>query len=122
MATYGEFTGEFSLFIGRWQPLHQSHIKLMRVVLDEGGKVCIGIRNSKVDENNPYSVEDRVKMIKKEFHKELSNGTVEWAVLPDIKECCHGRRVGWGVREIKLDKESEDVSGTKIREQDDKIR
>jgi len=116
MATYAEFTGDTSLFIGRWQPLHKGHCGIMRKVLEEGGKICIGIRNSKIDDKNPYNVEQRVAMICKEFYKEIMEGTVTWCVLPDIKEVCHGRKVGWGVREIRLDEQTEAISGTKIRE------
>lgn len=116
MTTYGEFTGSWSLFIGRWQPLHIGHIKLMRRVLLEGGKVCIGIRESKIDKKNPFSVEQRIEMIKKEFKKEIKAGTIKYVTLPDIKEVCHGRMVGWGVREIRLDEDIEKISGTKIRE------
>jgi cytidyltransferase-like protein len=111
-----EFTGDFSLVIGRFQPLHAGHIKLIRTVLDEGNKVCIGIRNSEIDEKNPYSVKQRERMIVREFKKELKQGKLTYVVLPDIKEVVHGRKVGWGVREIKLDKEIENISATKIRQ------
>lgn len=112
-----EFTGQYSLFIGRWQPLHEGHIKLMRTALNEGCKICIGIRDSKVDEKNPYSVRERVEMIRKEFASEIKAGMVKYVTLPDIKEVVHGRKVGWGVREIVLDEKTESISATKIREQ-----
>jgi len=111
------FTGDTSLFIGRWQPLHRGHIKLIRTVLNEGNKVCIGIRDSKVDDKNPYSVEERIDMICREFKREMNIGKLTYVVLPDIKEVVHGRKVGWGIREIRLDKETENISGTKIREE-----
>lgn len=109
------FTGDWSLFIGRWQPLHPGHIKLMRTVLKEGKNVCIGIRDSKVNDNNPYTAKDRIKMIEKEFSKEIKKGTLKHVILPDIQEIVHGRQVGWGVREIKLDSKTESISGTKER-------
>jgi len=115
-----EFTGEWSLFIGRWQPLHEGHIKLMRTVLDKGGKICIGIRNTKQDEKNPYNVKERIEMIKKVFDKEIKENKVKWVSLPDIKEICHGRKVGWGITEIILDKKTETISATEIRKQNEK--
>ena len=115
-----EFTGQYSLFIGRWQPLHEGHIKLMRTALNNGCKICIGIRDGKKDEKNPYSARERIEMIKKEFQNEIKSGTVKYVTLPDIKEVVHGRKVGWGVREIVLDKDTESISATKIREERNK--
>jgi len=109
------FTGEYSLFIGRWQPLHAGHIQLIRTVLNKNGKVCIGIRDTKIDDKNPYTVRERVEMIRKEFREEIKSGRVKYVTLPDIKEVCHGRKVGWGINEIKLDKETESISATEIR-------
>jgi len=110
-----EFTGEYSLFIGRWQPLHSGHIKLMRTVLNEGGKICIGIRDTKIDKKNPYNNRERIKMIRKEFAKEIKSGTLKYVVLPDILDVCYGRDKGWGIRQIKLDKTTEAISATEIR-------
>lgn len=115
-----EFTGQYSLFIGRWQPLHEGHIKLIRTVLNEGGKVCIGIRDTNKDKNNPYTVRERVEMIRREFFVEIKSGTVKYVKLPDIKEVVHGRGVGWGIREIRLDKETENISATEIRKRNKK--
>ena len=47
--------GQYSLFIGRWQPLHEGHKKMFQQVLDEGGNVCIGIRDGEVNEKNPFT-------------------------------------------------------------------
>lgn len=110
-----EYTGEYSLFIGRFQPLHFGHVKLMRTVLDEGGKVCIGIRDTKKDKKNPYSVIERIDMIREEFSPEIKAGTVKYVKMPDILDVCYGRDKGWGIRQIKLDKKTESISATKIR-------
>lgn len=104
-----------SLFIGRYQPLHQGHIKLIRTVLDEGKKVCVAIKATAIDENNPYSYADRFEMFYKEFSHEIKTKKIEIIHLPDVSEVCHGRNVGWKVREIKLDAETEAISATNIR-------
>lgn len=101
-----------SLFIGRWQPFHEGHRKLIGVVLKEGGKVVIAVRDTPVSEGNPYSVEDRIARIKKVYK---GNKKVEVIAIPDIKEVCYGRDVGWGIRRIRLDKQTEEISATKIR-------
>ena len=101
-----------SLFIGRWQPFHTGHKELIDVVLKEGGKVVIAVRDTPISESNPYSAEERVNLIKNEYK---DNSNVEVIAIPDIKEVCYGRDVGWGIRRIRLEKQIEEVSATKIR-------
>ena len=45
---------QWSLFIGRWQPLHEGHKQLFRQVISEGGKVCVAVRDVEVNEKNPF--------------------------------------------------------------------
>jgi adenylylsulfate kinase-like enzyme len=101
-----------SLFIGRWQPFHDGHQALIGSVLAEGNPVVIAIRDTPVSVDNPYSAADRMKRIK-EVYKE--NPEVEVIVIPDIKEVCYGRDVGWGIRRVRLPDELEIISATKIR-------
>ena len=107
---------EYSLFIGRYQPLHEGHIKLIRTVLNEGKNVCVGLRDTKIDDKNPYTIKQRKGMFKKAFRNEMKEGKMKVIKIPDIIEVCYGRKVGWGIREIRLDKETEKISATKIRE------
>ena len=46
---------KYSLFIGRWQPLHDGHVALISQVLDEGKNVCVAVRDTEVSEKNPYT-------------------------------------------------------------------
>lgn len=100
---------KYCLFIGRWQPLHQGHLALFNKMRKEGKQILIGIRNTGIDEQNPYSVEERIKMIKKQVPD------AEVVVLPDIEAICYGRKVGYEIREIKLDENVEKISATEIR-------
>jgi len=102
----------YSLFIGRFQPLHEGHIKLIRSVLNEGKKVCVALRDTNIDDQNPHTIEERIKMFKSEFGDD-----VKVIIIPDISEVCYGRKVGWGIREIKLDEKTEAISATKIRKE-----
>lgn len=101
-----------SLFIGRWQPFHEGHQKLIQSVLDENKPVLIAVRETPFDEKNPYNSEERIARIK-EFYKDNQN--VEVIPIPDIAEVCYGRDVGWGIRRVRLDKQTEEISATKIR-------
>ena len=107
---------EYSLMVGRFQPLHTGHIALIRKVLDEGKNVCIGLKNTGKDGRNPYSVSKRIAMFRKEFSKEIRNKRIQIRILLDIDEIIHGRKVGWGIREIRLDKKTEEINATKIRQ------
>lgn len=100
-----------SLFIGRYQPLHDGHVKLFEKVLAEGRDVVVALRDTQIGPNNPYTVAERRAM----FEKALGN-RVQVIVIPDIAEVCYGRGVGWGVREIRLDAETEAISATAIRQ------
>ena len=106
---------KYSYFIGRYQPLHEGHIKLIKTVLDEGKNVCVALRATPIQETDPYSIEERRKMFYKAFQKEINNGTLRVIPIPDIEEIVYGRKVGWGVREIRLDESIESISATKIR-------
>lgn len=100
---------KYFLFIGRWQPLHQGHLALFDKIRKEGRQILIGIRNTGVNEENPYSVQERIDMIKKQVPD------AEVVVIPDIEAVCYGRKVGYEIREIKLDEKLEKISATKIR-------
>lgn len=104
---------KYSLFIGRWQPLHEGHKKLIQTVLDEGRNVLVAIRDTPISEKDPFSVQERWVMIRTAFPDDMR---VRIMSIPDIEEVVHGREVGWGIREIKLGAELEAISGTKERE------
>lgn len=103
----------YSLFVGRWQPFHKGHKALIETVLKEGKSVLIAIRNTDISESNPLTVLERKRVIKKALAEWKDK--VKIISIPDIEEVCYGRKVGWGIREITLPKELEDISATKIR-------
>lgn len=107
---------KYSLFIGRWQPFHEGHKKLIQSVIDEGKTPLIAIRDTERDEKNPYTVEQRILKIKKEMPG------IKVIVIPDIEAVCYGREVGYEIREIRLDEETEQISGTKIRAKESGIK
>ena len=103
---------KYSLFIGRWQPFHDGHRTLIQKVLDEGKNVCIACRMTDIDIENPFDYKEREKMIRHVFP---DKERVLIMAIPDIEEVCYGRKVGWGIRELKLTKKMERISATKIR-------
>ena len=109
--------GRYALFIGRWQPLHTGHKELFNRVLDEGGNVCIAIRDIEPDEKNPFSAEQVKENISLEYSKLVSEGRVRVIVIPDISSVEFGRGVGYDIIEHIPPQEIGDISATKIREQ-----
>jgi adenylylsulfate kinase len=99
--------------VRRWQVphLHDGHKKLIQSVLDEGKDVCIAIRDTEISADNPYTVLERMGMIENAFPQ------VKVITIPDINEIVFGRKVGYGIRELKLDDATESISGTQIRGQ-----
>jgi len=105
-----------SVFIGRWQPLHDGHEALIRSVLDTGKPVLVLMRPGGTDADNPYTDADRMSMFRRRFAMEMACGRLVVVPLPlDINEVCYGRDVGWGVREIRLASDTERISGRAIR-------
>ena len=107
----------YSLVIGRFQPVHDGHVRLVRTLLDEGRNVLVACRcPEEPDDANPYTFEERWQMWQDALPLETAGGRVCVIGIPDIDEVVYGRKVGWGIREIRLDDATEAISATAIRE------
>ncbi len=100
-----------ALLIGRWQPLHEGHKWLIEQVQKMGHDVLLGIRNTPINKDGPYSAQERIDMIQKMF-----NNSVDHIILPDIIGVYYGRGVGYEVKELQPPKDIATISATKIRE------
>ena len=108
---------QWSLFIGRWQPLHEGHKQLFRQVINEGGHVCVAIRDVEVDEKNPFTSNQIMSNIGEQMKEEMESGKLKVIVIPDICSVEFGRGVGYDIIEHVPPQEVADISATKIREQ-----
>ena len=109
---------KYSMFVGRWQPLHKGHLWLINERLKEGKKVWLAIRDVEPDEKNPWTAEEILDMIHEGELKELIlEGKVVATIIPDIGSINYGRGVGYDVIEHIPPKEIGDISATSIREQ-----
>jgi cytidyltransferase-like protein len=103
-----------ALFIGRYQPFHLGHRRLIEEGLRRVGQVCIAVRDTHgTDAKNPlpfFAVKQRIEAA-------LSPWTGRFVVvtLPNITNVFYGRDAGYAVERIVLDKTIEDISATKIR-------
>lgn len=108
---------QWSLFIGRWQPLHEGHKQLFRQVINEGGKVCVAIRDVENSEKNPFTTNEVMLNIFEQMKPEVESGKLKVIVIPDICSVEFGRGVGYDIIEHIPPQEVADISATKIREQ-----
>jgi adenylylsulfate kinase len=108
---------QYAMFVGRFQPLHESHKALFQQALDEGKNLLICIREGEINEKNPFTSEQVKETIELEYALLVSCGIVKVMIIPDICSVEFGRGVGYDIIEHVPPKEIADVSATKIREQ-----
>ena len=109
---------KYSMFVGRWQPLHKGHLWLINERLKEGKNVWLAIRDVKPDDQNPWTAEEIQKMVHEGELKELiEDGRVITSIIPDIESINYGRGVGYDIIEHVPPAEIGEISATSIREQ-----
>ena len=109
---------KYSMFVGRWQPLHKGHLWLINERLKEGYNVWLAIRDVKPDEKNPWNAQEIEKMVHEGELKELiQDGRVITSIIPDIESINYGRGVGYDIIEHVPPTEIGEISATSIREQ-----
>jgi adenylylsulfate kinase len=108
---------QYAMFLGRFQPLHESHKALFQKALEIGKNVLICIRDGEVNEKNPYSSEQVKENIEDVYALLVNSGRIKVMVIPDICSVEFGRGVGYDVIEHIPPTAIGEVSATKIREQ-----
>jgi cytidyltransferase-like protein len=109
---------KYSMFVGRWQPLHSGHLWLVNERLKKGKNVWLAIRDVKPDEKNPWTAQEIQKMVHEGPLKELiQDGRVITSIIPDIESINYGRGVGYDIIEHVPPTEIGEISATSIREQ-----
>tara|TARA_B100002052_G_scaffold215280_1_gene197249 strand:+ start:710 stop:1054 length:345 start_codon:yes stop_codon:yes gene_type:complete len=106
-----------ALFIGRWQPLHPGHQWLFNQKLEKGIPILIAVRDTPVNDSNPYTTEDVISNLEKEYSEEVVSGMVKVIPLPDIESVNYGRGVGYEINEFVPPKDIGKISATEIRKQ-----
>ena len=101
--------------LGRWQPWHAGHQKLFEEILKKTGQVNIMVRDVQGVDDNPFDFDT----VKKNIISALKGyeNRIKVSLVPNITNICYGRGVGYKIEEIVLDKETQQISATKIRAQ-----
>ena len=89
-----------ALFIGRWQPLHPGHQWLFNQKLEQGIPILIAVRDTPVNDSNPFATEDVIANLEKEYSEEVESGMVKVISIPDIESVNYGRGVGYEINEF----------------------
>jgi cytidyltransferase-like protein len=104
-----------ALFIGRYQPFHPGHQRLIEEGLNRVGQVCIAVRDTHgIDTKNPlpfFAVKQRIEAALSAYA-----GRFVVTALPNITHVFYGRDVGYRVERIVLDEATEEISATQIRQ------
>ncbi len=103
-----------ALFMGRYQPFHAGHQRLIEEGLRRVGQVCIAVRNTHgIDAKNPlpyFAVKQRIETALSAYA-----GRFVVVPLPNITNVFYGRDVGYNVERIVLDEATEAISASKMR-------
>jgi nicotinamide mononucleotide adenylyltransferase len=110
-------SGEWAMFIGRWQPWHDGHQWLIDQALQEGKKVFLCIRDVQVDDKNPWPAQQIEIELKRKLWKYIGEEKLKITIIPDIESINIGRGVGYDIIEHVPPQEIHDISATSIREQ-----
>ena len=104
-----------ALFIGRWQPLHPGHKWLFNQKLEKNIPILIAVRDTPVDDSNPFSTEEVVSNLEEEYQEEVESGMVKVIPILDIESVNYGRGVGYEINEFVPPKDIGEISATEIR-------
>jgi cytidyltransferase-like protein len=103
-----------ALFIGRYQPFHPGHQRLIEEGLRRVGQVCIAVRDTHgLDANNPlpfFAVKQRIEAALTAY-----SGRFVVVPVPNIMNVFYGRDVGYTIERIVLDEATEAISATNVR-------
>jgi cytidyltransferase-like protein len=103
-----------ALFLGRYQPFHPGHQRLIEEGLRRVGQVCIAVRDTHgIDDKNPlpfFAVKQRI-----EAALSAHAGRFVVVPVPNITNVFYGRDVGYTVERIVLDETTEAISATQVR-------
>ena len=103
-----------AIYIGRFQPFHEGHKHIFINALKKNSQVCILVMDSfNINKKNPYEFQ----YVKKKIDENLKNFRGKYIIIkiPVVSEVVYGRKVGYSIRKISLNKNIEKISATNIR-------
>ncbi|MGB6534790.1 MAG: adenylyl-sulfate kinase [Xanthobacteraceae bacterium] len=100
-----------ALFIGRYQPFHEGHQRLIEEGLRRVGQACIAVLD--IDGNSPLTF----LAVKRRIETMLAAHAGRFAIvsLPNITDVFHGGHLGFNIEQIVLDETAATVSAAPLR-------
>lgn len=103
-----------ALFLGRYQPFHEGHLRLVEEGLRRVGQVCIAVRDTHgIDDKNPFDFQTVKARIEAALWQHRGRFVV--VQVPNVTHVFYGRDVGYVVEQLSLDAETERISATGVR-------
>lgn len=103
-----------AFMLGRYQPFHDGHKKLIGEAINRVGQACVAIRDTQgTDEKNPFNFDEVESNIRKGLLE--YEGKYIIVRVPNITNIFYGRDVGYKIEQIVLDESTQNISATKIR-------
>jgi len=103
-----------AFMLGRYQPFHDGHKKLIAEAIKRAGQACIAIRDTQgTDDKNPFNFDEVEQNIRKGMIE--YEGKYSIIRVPNITNIFYGRDVGYKIEQIILDESTQNISATKIR-------
>lgn len=106
---------KYAMYVGRWQNWHVGHEWLINQQLEKGKNVWVAIRDVEVDENNPKTAQEVLKMLIQEPFFSKNFDKIYVSIIPDIESINYGRGVGYDVIYHEPPTDIASISGTAIR-------
>ncbi len=99
--------------LGRFQPWHYGHRVLFEKCILKTGQVNILVKDVHKVGENPFNF----NQVKVKILRDIKNfkSRVRVTLVPNISEISYGRTVGYKIKKIKLNKNIENISATRIR-------
>ena len=103
-----------AIYIGRFQPFHEGHKILFLNALKKNSQVAILVMDSQnINKKNPFNF----NYVKNKIKKDLERYKDKYIIIkiPVVSEMIYGRKVGYKIRKVIVNKKIEKISATKIR-------
>lgn len=102
-----------ALFVGRYQPFHAGHKRLVEEGIFRVGQACIAVRDTYGDHKNPLKYDDVKQRIETAMLEHRGRFVV--IPLPNITSIMYGRDVGYTIDRIDLEDNITTISATAER-------
>jgi len=102
------------VYLGRFQPFHEGHKEIFLKTLKKNKQVAILVMDSYgVGKKNPFKFSE----VKKRINISLKKYKDKYIIIkvPVVSSFVYGRKVGYKIQKVKLNKKLENISATKIR-------